>query len=162
VEAADGPLRLVEQAIPQADPDPKALAGYGGLLRPARQQERVWLRFVAGRPVSASTEQFLGWCGANLQPVGVRVWVLLWDNAAWHVSKRVRAWMRAHNRQVKHDGHGGRILSCFLPVKRPWLNPIEPKWVRVHGKRASIEPARLLAQCPGTGRPGLCLHGMLP
>ncbi len=35
-----------------------------------------------------------------------------------------------------------RILSCYLPVKSPWLNPIEPKWV--HGKRTIIEPARLL------------------
>jgi len=28
-------------------------------------------------------------------------------------------------------------------VKRSWLNPIEPKWA--HGKKAIVEPARLLA-----------------
>jgi hypothetical protein len=36
-----------------------------------------------------------------------------------------------------------RIIVCQLPVKAPWLNPIEPKWV--HGKRAIAEPARLLS-----------------
>jgi hypothetical protein len=35
-----------------------------------------------------------------------------------------------------------RIVVCPLPVKSPWLNPIEPKWA--HGKRKIIEPARLL------------------
>ncbi|MGI8551348.1 MAG: hypothetical protein ACR2PL_11270 [Dehalococcoidia bacterium] len=34
-------------------------------------------------------------------------------------------------------------MSCFLPTKSPWLNPIEPKWV--HGKRRIVEPARLLS-----------------
>ena len=74
----------------------------------------------------------------------MRVWLLIWDNASWHVSKRVRAWIRAHNRHGQAArGRGVRILSCYLPVKSPWLNPIEPKWV--HGKRAIVEPARLLS-----------------
>jgi hypothetical protein len=141
--AAAGALRLVEQAAPKADPDPKALACYGVLLRQARQAERVWLRFVAGRPVSAITEQFLDWCCMRLQDAGVRVWALIWDNASWHVSKRVRAWIRTHNHLVKQTRQGVRILSCYLPVKSPWLNPIEPKWV--HGKRAIVEPTRLLS-----------------
>jgi hypothetical protein len=143
VDGADGPLRLVEQEVPKHDPDPKALACYGVLLRQFGRAERVWLRFVDGRPVSAITEQFLAWCCTRLQEAGVRVWVLIWDNASWHVSKRVRAWIRSHNRQVKHQGQGVRIVPCSLPVKSPWLNPIEPKWV--HGKRAIVEPARLLS-----------------
>ena len=143
VETATGPLRLLEQEIPKGDPDPKALACYGVLLRQRGGAERVWLRFVDGRPVSALTEQFLDWCCTRLQEAGVRVWLLIWDNASWHVSKRVRAWMHAHNRQVKQSGQGVRILPCYLPVKSPWLNPIEPKWV--HGKRAIVEPARLLS-----------------
>ena len=140
---AEGPLRLVEQDVPKADPDPKALAGYGVLLRQIGEPERVWLRFVDGRPVSAITEQFLAWCCMRLQEAGVRVWVLIWDNASSHVSKRVRAWIRAHNRTVKQTGQGVRIVPCYLPIKSPWLNPIEPKWV--HGKRAIVEPARLLS-----------------
>ena len=65
------------------------------------------------------------------------MWVLVWDNAAWHVSKAVRAWVGEHNRTVKRIG-GVRILVCRLPVKSPWLNPIEPRWL--HGKRAIVEP----------------------
>jgi len=155
------PLRLVEQDVVKTDPDPKALACYGVLLRQVRPDagidERVWLRFVDGRPVSAITEQFLGWCCTRLEHAGVRVWVLIWDNASWHVSKRVRAWIRTHNRQVKqqgHEGHGVRILSCSLPVKSPWLNPIEPKWV--HTKRAIVEPARLLSAQEVADR--VCAH----
>ena len=143
VEEAEGPLRLVEQEVPKHDPDPKALACYGVLLRQVGQVERVWLRFVDGRPVSAITEQFLGWCCTRLQEAGVRVWLLIWDNASWHVSKRVRAWIRAHNRRVKQQGQGVRIVSCYLPVTSPWLNPSEPKWV--HGKRTIVEPSRLLS-----------------
>jgi DDE superfamily endonuclease len=139
----DGALRLIEQAQPKDDPDPKALACYGVLLRQVGQAERLWLRFVDGRPVSALTEEFLDWCCVRLQEAGVRVWALIWDNASWHVSKRVRAWIRAHNRHVKQVQQGVRILPCYLPVKSPWLNPIEPKWV--HGKRAIVEPARLLS-----------------
>jgi hypothetical protein len=35
-----------------------------------------------------------------------------------------------------------RIVACYLPIKAPWLNAIEPKWV--HGKRAIVEPDRPL------------------
>ena len=63
------------------------------------------------------------------------------DNAAWHVSQAVQAWIGAHNRTVKRTG-GVRILVCRLPVKSPWLNPIEPRWL--HGKRAIVEPERTL------------------
>jgi hypothetical protein len=140
--AAAGPLRLVAQQAPTDDPDPQALAGYGLLLRQAGHAERGWLRFVTGRPVSARTEQVLVWGCDRLQAAGVRVWALSWDTASWHVSKHSRAWIQAPTRQVKHQGCGVRILPCFLPVKSPWLHPIAPKWVQ--GKRASVEPARLL------------------
>jgi transposase len=143
---AGQPLRLVEQSVAKTDPDPKALACYGLLVRglnaAGRQQETVWLRFVAGRPVSAITTQFLDWCCQELARVSKTVLVLVWDNASWHRSKAVRAWLSAHNRQVKRSQRGVRILACFLPSKSPWLNAIEAKWA--HGKRRVAEPARLL------------------
>jgi transposase len=74
---------------------------------------------------------------------GRRVLVLIWDNAAWHVSRAVRTWLRAHNQQVKRDGAGVRILACYLPVKSPWLNAIEPKWTDT--KQRIVEPDRLLS-----------------
>lgn len=138
--AAEGrPLRLAEQSVPKADTGPKALSCYG-LLR--ADTGRMMLRFVSGRPVSQVTEDYLSWLCERLAAEGKKALLLVWDNAAWHVSKRVRAWIRAHNREAKQRG-GVRIVACFLPVKAPWLNPIEPKWA--HGKKAIVEPERLLA-----------------
>jgi DDE superfamily endonuclease len=140
----DEPLRLIEQSVARNDPDPKALACYGLFLRPAGDDpEELWLRFVDGRPVSAITTQFLADCCTRLAARGKTALLLVWDNASWHISKAVKGWIRNHNRQVKQDGPGVRIIACQLPVKAPWLNPIEPKWV--HGKRAVVEPARLLS-----------------
>jgi transposase len=141
------PLRLVEQTVARDDPDPKALACYGLLARcwdAARQRsEALWLRFVDGRPVSAVTIDFLAWCAARAQECGKRAVLLVWDNASWHDSQSVRVWLRQHNRQVKRAGQGVRLLACYLPIKSPWLNPIEPKWLV--GKKRVAEPARLLS-----------------
>ena len=136
--AAGEGLRLSKHAADRADPEPKALAGYG-LWLPAREQ--MLLRFVAGRPVSAVTCAFLAWVTARLAADRVRVLVLIWDNASWPISREVRGWIKAHNRRVKAEG-GCRLLVCRLPRKSPWLNPIEPKWA--HGQRAVVEPARKL------------------
>jgi hypothetical protein len=133
------PLRLVTQAVAKDDCDPKALAA-DGLSLPAENE--VLLRFVDGRPVSALTTQFLAWWCGRLAARGKAALLLIWDNAAWHVSKEVRRWIRAHNRAVKQARRGVRIVVCRLPVQSPWLNPIEPKWV--HGKRRAVEPGRLL------------------
>jgi len=84
---------------------------------------------------------FLSWLLSRLASEGKEALLMIWDNASWHISKEVRAWVRAHNRRVKQEG-GCRLLVCRLPSKSPWLNNIEPKWV--HGKRAVVEPERTL------------------
>jgi hypothetical protein len=109
----------------------------------------MMLRFVAGRPVSQVTEEFLAWACDRLAAEGKRALLLIWDNASWHASRRVRAWIKAHNRRAKADA-GVRIVSCPLPVKAPWLNRIEPKWI--HGKRAIVEPDRKLTAAEVVGR----------
>jgi transposase len=101
------------------------------------------LRFVSGRPVSAGTIDFLAWSCERLAVQGITGLLLIWDNASWHTSQQVRAWIGLHNRTVKQSSQGVRIVMCLLPSKSPWLNPIEPKWV--HGKRAVSEPERLLS-----------------
>jgi hypothetical protein len=54
--------KLQELSLPTDDPDPKALACYGLLLRPGpRQAEHMWLRFVTGRPVSVVTYDYYGY-----------------------------------------------------------------------------------------------------
>jgi hypothetical protein len=141
---AEATYKLQELTPPMDDPDPKALACYGLLLRSGPQQaDHMWLRFVAGRPVSAVTIDFLAWCSARLAAQGFTALVLIWDNASWHRSQAVRHWIRQHNQQVKRGAEGVRLVVCPLPSKSPWLNPIEPKWV--HGKRAVAEPDRLLS-----------------
>lgn len=137
--AEDEPLHLIEKTADKADLWPKAIACYG-LLRADTHQ--MLLRFVDGRPVSHVTTAFLGWVCERLAAEGKTALLLVWDNAKWHVSREVRQWIKAHNRQVKQDG-GVRIVVCGLPSKSPWLNRIEPKWV--HGKRAIAEPDRKLA-----------------
>jgi DDE superfamily endonuclease len=134
------PLRLVQRSVAKDDPDPKAISCYG-LYVP--ELEQTWVRFVDGRPVSGVTIRFLSWCCEKLAQRGKKVWVLIWDNASWHISRAVRRWTGKHNRKVKKSGQGGvRIVSCLLPKKSPWLNAMEPKWV--HGKRQVVEPEGLL------------------
>lgn len=139
----DDYLRLVEQAVAKNDPDPKALACYGLLLRADPDvADQMWLRFVDGRPVSSVTIDYLDWCCRKLQDAGKEALLLIWDNAPWHVSQQVRDWIREHNRQVKQRGVGVRLLAGYLPIKSPWLNAIEATWV--HGKRRVVEADRLL------------------
>lgn len=101
-------MRLVEQTVAKDDPDPKALACYGLLLRadvtadPATDQ--MWLRFVDGRPVSPVTIESPIWCCHQLEAAGNEALLLVWDNAPWHVCPSVHDWIRAHNRQVKQAG----------------------------------------------------------
>jgi transposase len=97
---------------------------------------------VDGRPVSAISTRFLEWGCRRLEARGKKALLLIWDNASWHKSREVRGWIAAHNRRVKADGSGVRIVACPLPIKSPWLNAIEPKWI--HSKRKVTEPERLL------------------
>ncbi len=142
----DHTLRLVEKVLDKDDPGPKALACYGLLVRGdasgTELVDKVWLRFVDGNPNSSLTIQFLVWCCEKVQCAGKRVLVLIWDHASWHISQTVCDWMREHNRQVKNNDQGVRILKCLLPKKSPWLNPIEPMWI--HTKRKVVEPDRVL------------------
>jgi hypothetical protein len=138
--AAGEPLRLVEQSVAKDDPDPKAISCYG-LYVPELKQ--TWIRFVEGRPVSGITIRFLSWCSGKLYARGKKVWLLIWENAPWHVSKEARYWINEHNQKVKNGAlEGVRIISCYLPTKSPWLNAMEPKWI--DGKRKVVEADRLL------------------
>ena len=132
------PLRLVEKELTKEDTEPKALCCYG-LLR--LDTNRIWLCFVDGRPVSQVTVDFLKWVLERLESEGKRVLVLTWDNASWHISQMVRIWIRQYNQMAKREGKV-RIVVCQLPKKSPWLNRLETHWV--HGKRAIVEPVRVL------------------
>lgn len=140
----DEQLRLQKLERDKTDPEPAALCCYGTLRADNGQ---MLLRFVEGQPVSGATTEYLSWLSAELGAKGHKVLLLVWDNAPWHTSKQVRSWIAAHNqvaRAAQRAGKAGlRILVFNLPVKSPWLNPIEPKWV--HGKKAIVEPQRKLS-----------------
>jgi hypothetical protein len=112
---AEAQHQLQELTPPREDPDPKALACYGLLVRPQPQQaDQRWRRFVAGRPVRAVTIDLLVGCSAQLATQGFTALRLIWDNASWHRSHAVQHWMRQHNHQVKR-GSRRRALRR-LPV----------------------------------------------
>ena len=140
-------LKLQEKTSHPNDPEPKALACYGLLVRSYAQArplpDQVWLRFADGNPNSQLTMAYLQWCCDKLQVEEKKALLLIWDNASWHRSQAVQSWIKAHNQQVKHSGQGVRLLVCPLPTKSPWLNPIEPMWL--HGKRRVVEPDEVLS-----------------
>jgi len=130
-------LRLKAKARAKDDPQPKALACYG-LLR--TDQDRVLLRFVEGRPVSRVTTDFLAWGADRLAAEDKRVWVLVWDNAAWHVSRAVQAWI------------------CRPPIEKSPVSPFQMSlssldgcWERVTDDGDCDEPQR--------DRPHACPQG---
>ena len=136
-------MRLLDKQKGVPKGERKALSCYGLWLPDEGARGQMRLRFVEGRPESAVTEPFLEWVSEELYAAGKRALLMVWDNASWHGSAQIRAWLREHNRQVKRgEKEGVRLIVCFLPTKSPWLNPIEPKWL--HGKRAVAEPSRVL------------------
>lgn len=139
-------MHLVQQYKDKEDPEPKAFACYGLMLRHDERNgepsHEMLLRFVDGRTNSNITIQFLDWCCTELVARGKRALLMVWDNASWHISKAAQGWIRDHNRQVKASGEGVRLINCLLPTKSPWLNPIEPMWA--HAKRRIVEPDGIL------------------
>jgi hypothetical protein len=128
-----GGIDLLERPVPAKAPD-KALACYGAVQYGTNQME---LAFCPGQPNSDFTLAFLSQVLSATAQAKKRVAIVIWDHASWHKSKRVKTWVRLHNKQVKQHG-GVRLIVWLLPKKSPWLNPIEPRWL--HGKRAALEP----------------------
>jgi len=128
-----GGIRLIERPIPPKE-EHKALACYGAVRHGTDQME---LAFCPGQPNSAYMVAFLPQILKATAAAQRQIAIVIWDHASWHKSKRVKQWIRAHNKQVKANG-GIRLIVWLLPKKAPWLNPIEPRWL--HGKRAVLEP----------------------
>lgn len=124
-------------AVPAAEA--KALACYDVWLA---QEAAMLLRFVEGRPRSSGTRGYLKWVSADSAQTGKRAW-LLGDNTLWHISARVTAWVRGHDRQVNQGVKlGVRLMVCRLPESCPRVNPIEPQLH--YDKRSVSEPAAVV------------------
>ena len=132
-----------KKGIPTRKPSP-AMACFGNKDRPLIRSARR-CRCVSSQVARSAPSRPNFWSGvaSDCKRKARPAFLLIWDNASWHVSKQVRTWVRSHNSQVKQEGKGVRILPFFLPTKSPWLNPIEPKWV--HAKKAIVEPDGLLS-----------------
>jgi transposase len=78
---------------------------------PTWNQEETW----------AHLEKIL----AGYQHQGIRSLVVFWDHGPWHVARSVRAKIAAYNRGSRQTG-GMHVLLFYLPVKSPWLMPLEP------------------------------------
>ncbi|MCI0554244.1 MAG: transposase [Anaerolineae bacterium] len=145
----DDALELVQRE-PKRGEKEQALACFG-----ARRQDndQVYLYFSAGQPNSEQMWVMIMALLALARQAAKAVVVIIWDNATWHISQRLRQWLRAYNQAAKATGEP-RLLVHELPIKSPWLNPIEPCWV--HAKRAVCEPDGDLS--PLELRRRLCTH----
>lgn len=130
---AEEPLRFVQRSPPPKEAH-QALACFGALRQDTQE---TYLYFAHGQPNSEQMWLFIIGLLALARQESKQVVVLLWDNASWHKSERIRQWTRACNLAAKKTGEP-RLLTCLLPLQSPWLNPIEPRWV--HAKRAVCEP----------------------
>jgi transposase len=127
------PLKLVQRE-PRSGETGQALACFGAVRQDTGQ---VLLSVSQGQPNSLQMWLFIMGLLAIARHERKRLVVMIWDNASWHKSKDLRQWIRVYNRAAKVAGEP-RLLTHLLPVKSPWLNPIEPRWV--HAKRAVCEP----------------------
>lgn len=145
----DEALHLVERDANRGE-EQKALACFGAVRQ---DTDEVLLYFSQGQPDSLQMWLFIVGLLAVARAEGKQVLVMIWDNATWHKSRNIRRWIRAYNRAAKAADEP-RLLTHLLPVKSPWLNPIEPRWV--HAKRAVCEPDSQLT--PTELRRRLCVH----
>lgn len=128
------PIKLIEHTIPKGTPD-KALSCFGALCQ---ELDEVFLNFTPGYPNSEQMWWFIIKLLQLARQHQRKVLVLIWDNASWHTSKRIKEWIHLYNQAAKQDGDV-RLLVFWLPKKSPWLNPIEPHWG--HAKKHVCEPS---------------------
>lgn len=130
----DQPVKLIQRSAPRGTPD-KAISCFGGLCQ---ELDEVFLDFSSGYPNSEQMWSFIINLLAVTRQLDRKVLVLIWDNAPWHTSKRIRQWIHWYNQCAKLTGDV-RLLVFWLPIKSPWLNPIEPHWG--HAKKHVCEPS---------------------
>jgi hypothetical protein len=126
-------LHLVERQ-PKPKEEQKALACFGAVCQ---ETGKRFLYFCDGQPNSEHTIAMLERLLAVARREKKRVLAVIWDRASWHKSKKLMGWKYQYNQKAKQDGDV-RLLTCLLPVKSPWLNPMEAHWI--HAKRKIVEP----------------------
>lgn len=143
------PVRFVQRE-PKSHDKEKAIACFGAVRQ---DTEDVYLYFSHGQPNSEHMWLFIEGLLAVARYENKTVVVIIWDNASWHKSERLKQWIRQYNQKAKLTDDV-RLITHRLPIKCPWLNPIEPRWV--HAKRAVCEPDGSLT--PSELRQRICQH----
>jgi transposase len=138
-------LEAIVEAVSQADPDASVLVEDETTIKRFPPLRRQWQPVGEQRPVMVpeSNEDFtlygtldltsgatharayekgrsdytIQYLESVLEKTTGRV-LLIWDQAKWHTSKKVRRWLE------KHD----RIETHLLPVRSPETNPMEDLW----------------------------------
>ena len=128
------PIKLIQRTPPKGTKD-KAISCFGAWCG---ELDSLVLDFANGYPNSEQMWAFIIRLLAVARQLEREVLVLIWDNAPWHTSKRIKQWIRAYNQAAKYTGDV-RLVVFWLPIKSPWLNPIEPHWG--HAKRHVCEPS---------------------
>ena len=111
------PLRLVEQTVPRGDPDPKALACYGLLVRDVARcrggaTSGCGCASWTVAPSAQSRRSSSAGAANDWQHKGKRRCCLIWDNASWHISKAVRGWIHG----AQPGGQAGRETAVRIVV----------------------------------------------
>ena len=147
--AQEEALRLIQREPKRAEPD-KTVACFGAVRQDTQE---VLLNFSDAQPNTLQMWWFIIGLLAIARIEGKSVVVMICDNATWHKSRQLRAWIHAYNQAAKAF-HQPRLLTHCLPIKSPWLNPIEPRWR--HAKRKVCQPHGELT--PTILRTRLCAH----
>ena len=126
-------LRLVQRQPKPKEPG-KALACLGAVRQDTGER---FLYFCDGQPDTDKIILMLERLLAVARCERKCVLAIIWDRATWHKSQKLKRWIHKHNQAAKQSGDV-RLLTCLLPVKSPWLNPMEAHWV--HAKRKIAEP----------------------
>lgn len=77
------------------------------------------------------TIEYLKMRSEQCKAKGLKRLYIVWDNASFHISKKLKGWLRDYNKGVRKSG-GTLIHLVALPSKSPWLNPIEAvfRWLK--------------------------------
>ncbi len=152
----DQPFRLAERTLPAQAPD-KALACYGALCDDTRQ---VYLHFTWGQPDSEATIDYLQRLLALARGRRKQYLVIVWDNASWHLSRKVRAWLKSYKQQAKTLA----TFACWSAISRQrvpgstrlsrtGLTPSARPWIQ---RRCRFHPTNSATACFNTLAPSPC------
>jgi len=100
---------------------PPSCALYAAMDTRERQVSAEWHPTWNQEETWAHLEQIL----ASYQGQAIRSLVVFWDHGPWHVARSVREKIAAYNRCARQTG-GMHVLLFYLPIKSPWLMPLEP------------------------------------